>query len=145
MVSECRVVIDTNVIVSAFLFSNALPQQAFDYARFRADFLMSYPVYEELVATLSRGKFERYVDYPTRKQFLDNLPVVVKWVEVATTITACRDPKDNKFLELAMDGDADFLITGDRDLLALADTADEAWRFRIVTPREFLEEREHAG
>lgn len=59
-------------------------------------------------------------------------------VATETTITASRDASDNKFLELAADGGADFLITGDKDLLDLARRPDPAWGFSIVTPGAFL-------
>ncbi len=56
-----------------------------------------------------------------------------------TTITASRDPRDDKFLELALDGQTDYLITGDTDLLSLTKKPAPEWKFRIVTPTEFLE------
>jgi len=59
-----------------------------------------------------------------------------KFVEITETITECRDPKDNKFLELAVCGGADCLISGDGDLLAL-----HPFRgIRILPPQAFLNE-----
>ena len=101
--------------------------------------------YLELEGVLLRPKFDRYASREKRVELLDLFPSVAEWIGVSSTVTECRDPDDNKFLELAMDGDADFLITGDQDLLMLAETAHLAWRFRIVTPRKFLDEVEMPG
>ncbi len=55
-------------------------------------------------------------------------------IEVDEIITECRDPKDNKYLELAVSGRADYLITGDQDLLIL-----NPWRnLKIITAPEFF-------
>lgn len=61
----------------------------------------------------------RYVDEDDIQTFVAALTREAEWVEVDTQITACRDPKDNKFLELAISGRASHIITGDSDLLAL--------------------------
>jgi uncharacterized protein len=60
---------------------------------------------------------------------------VAEMIEISETITVCRDPKDDKLLEFAVSGAADFLVTGDKDLLIL-----NPFRgVEIITPREFLE------
>lgn len=60
---------------------------------------------------------------------------VAEMVEIRETIVVCRDPKDDKLLELAVSGNADFLVTGDKDLLVL-----NPFRgVEIITPREFLD------
>jgi uncharacterized protein len=71
----------------------------------------------ELAETLSRPRFDPYVSRPDRRRFFELFARVAEWVPVTTTIRRCRDPKDDKFLELAVDGRADWIITGDRDLL----------------------------
>lgn len=57
------------------------------------------------------------------------------WINVDVEIAACRDPKDDKFLSLAVSGHATHIITGDQDILAL----DPFQGIRILTPRDFLE------
>ena len=57
-------------------------------------------------------------------------------VEITERIAACRDPKDDKFLELAVNGHADVLITGDADLLAL----NPFRRVPIITPADFVQD-----
>ncbi|HEV8160029.1 MAG TPA: putative toxin-antitoxin system toxin component, PIN family, partial [Pyrinomonadaceae bacterium] len=61
---------------------------------------------------------------------------VAEMVETSETIVVCRDPKDDKLLELALSGNADFLVTGDKDLLVLNPFRGGV---KIITPREFLD------
>ena len=138
MPTELRSVLDTNLIVSALLVSRTPPRKAFDHAADNGLILSSPATYGELEDVLERRKFDRYVDLSRRREFLRLFASVVHWVQVSSTIDASRDPKDNMFLELAADGKADYLVTGDHDLLALAAPAATTWDFRIVTPEEFL-------
>ncbi len=73
----------------------------------------------ELEKVLRRNKFDQYLSHEERKQFLTSFILHATPVETDEIITACRDPKDNKFLELAVCGKADCIITGDADLLVL--------------------------
>lgn len=90
---------------------------------------------EELNTTLRREKFNRYLLEQERLAFLEHLVRVATIIEITVTITECRDPKDNKFLELAVSGKADYIITGDDDLLTLNPFRE----IRILTPRDFLD------
>jgi putative PIN family toxin of toxin-antitoxin system len=74
---------------------------------------------EELNEVLSREKFERYISRQDRERFFVALIREVKLVDVTQKVTVCRDPKDNKFLELALDGEATCIATRDPDLLTL--------------------------
>jgi len=66
---------------------------------------------------------------------LDALIEAACWIEVDTKISACRDPKDDQFLSLAVSGGATHIMTGDKDLLVL----DPFRGIRILTPHDFLE------
>ena len=69
------------------------------------------------------------------RRFLAVLTREAQWIDVDMQITACRDPKDDKFLSLAVSGEATHIVTGDADLLVL-----HPFRgIRIVTPSTFLE------
>lgn len=81
--------------------------------------LLSFPVLAELNEVLGRQHFRRYVHEDEVRRFLAAFAREAEWVEITTSITACRDPKDNKFLELAVDGHATHIVSGDDDLLAL--------------------------
>ena len=69
---------------------------------------------------MNREKFERYVTAEEREEFLEALIGRARFVEPTEQIMACRDPKDDKFLELAVSGEAHHIISGDDDLLALS-------------------------
>ena len=73
----------------------------------------------ELNEVIARKKFDKYVSEEKRKEFLAALVKQAELLEVTEEITDCRDPKDNKFLELALSGEADCIISGDGDLLVL--------------------------
>jgi|ERR1700733_4734503 putative PIN family toxin of toxin-antitoxin system len=119
MGSTPRFVLDTNVIVSALLLPDSKPRDAFNRALDSGKIMISISVFVELEAVLSRGKFDKYLTGEWRKEFLAALVREVDFVDIAEVIAVCRDPKDDKFLELAVAGRADCLITGDPDLLAL--------------------------
>lgn len=84
---------------------------------------------------LQRAKFERYVTVAEREEFLAALVERASFVEPTEEVRACRDAKDNKFLELAISGRASYLISGDADLLALHPFRNIA----IMTPADFLQ------
>lgn len=132
--SETRIVIDTGVAVSAVLLPRSVPRQAFDAAAARGKLLVSAATVAELDEVLRRPKFNRYVPEEKRLEFLAALVREAELVEVTEEITACRDAKDNKFLELAVSGKASHLISGDGDLLALHPFRGIA----VVTPQAFL-------
>jgi uncharacterized protein len=131
-----RVVVDTNVIISAFLKQESFPRRALEAVLADHIFLISSHTTREPVRRLLDARFDRYVSHETRINFLRLLPTLAFQIPTTTVLLVCRDPKDNKFLELAVDGQADSLITGDADLLNLHS-------FRgvdILTPRAFLEQ-----
>ncbi len=109
-----RFVFDTNVLVSALLLADSVPRRAFDRAVARGKLLLSFPVMAELNEVLGRERFRKYVDENDVRRFLAALAREAEWVEVTAKITACRDPKDDKFLELAVSGHATHVITGDK-------------------------------
>ena len=129
-----RFVLDTNVVVSAALLAGSVPRQAFDKALDEGTILISVPVLLELAEVLSRKKLNKYLLEEERMRFLIALLKEAEMMEVSEEITDCRDVKDNKFLELAVGGKANCIVSGDDDLLVLNP-------FRgipILTSREFL-------
>ena len=117
---EPRYVFDTNVLISALLFTNSTPDRAFAYALDHGKILVSQPLLRELQEVLSRPKFERYVNQAEREQFLTLLTLEATLVTVTVQLQAVRDPKDNLVLELAVSGHANVIISGDADLLTLS-------------------------
>jgi uncharacterized protein len=114
-----RVVVDTNALVSRLLLPRSMPGRAVRKAADEADLLASTVTMDELVDVLSRAKFDRYVTIAERQGFLRRLNDVVEMIEIVMRVQACRDPRDDKFLEVAVNGRADVIVTGDTDLLAL--------------------------
>ena len=133
-----RCVFDTNTVVSALLLENGNPGVALKVAIRRGDVLLSLEVAEEMAEVVRREKFDRYVRRKTREEFLWALVRDSIFIEVTERIAECRDPDDDKFLELAVSGGATHIVTGDQDLLVLHP-------FRgilILSPRDFLESLE---
>ena len=129
-----RLVIDTNVFISAVVFPHSVPRQAVDKAIEVDILLVSASTMHELTQVLSRSKFDRYVRVKERALFLAQLGSVVEFVPIIQLIRECHDPRDDKFLEVALNGRADVIITGDADLLAM-----NPWRgIAIVSPSGYL-------
>lgn len=129
-----RCVFDTNVLVSALLLPKSKPREALDRALRREIVLLSFAALSELNEVLTRKRFRRYVDEEDVRTFLAALARETVWVDVQKRITVCRDPSDNKFLELAVEGIATHMVTGDSDLLAL----NPFQGIQILTPHSFL-------
>jgi hypothetical protein len=130
-----RCVIDTNVLVSAVLLPRGVPRQAFDRAADCGRILISTATMAELDEVLRRPRFDRYVGGRERLEFLSILLDTAEVVAITTALTLCRDPKDDKFLDLALSGHANLIITGDEDLLVL----NPFGQIAILTPRSFLD------
>jgi putative PIN family toxin of toxin-antitoxin system len=130
-----RCVFDTNVLVSALLLNNSKPRMALDLALRRGKILLTFSTLAELYDVLSRKKLRRYIHEEDIRRFLAALTREAEWVDINVPIVACRDPKDDKFLELAVCGQAEYIVTGDADLIAL-----HPFRgIQILTPNSFLE------
>jgi hypothetical protein len=129
-----RFVLDTNTLVSALLVRRSVPRQAFDYAFEHGTVLVSQATLAEVTEVLYRPKFDRYLTLERRLQFLTSYSEDTTSITITEVIMDCRDPKDNKFLEVAVSGSADILVTGDRDLLELHPYRGIA----ILTPHEVL-------
>lgn len=135
MMKTKRFVLDTNILISAALFEQSLPHKAFEKANEIGKMLVSISTLQELERVLERAKFDKYVSLDKRKIFLAYIAQNAELVPVTLTIEACRDKKDNQFLEVAVCGKADALITGDLDLLVLHPFEN----IPIISPKDFLE------
>ena len=131
-----KIVVDTNLWIS-FLMS--LPTER----RLRRlllsdkiDILFSRELFDELETTAKRRKFRKYFDTAQIETLLQMLVEIVKIVDVHSVMEICRDSEDNYLLALAQDGNADYLITGDGDLLTLK----KLGKTKIVTLTEFEKE-----
>jgi putative PIN family toxin of toxin-antitoxin system len=134
MKARTRVVVDTNVLLSRLLVPGSVPAQAVRRAVDQGQILASEATLEELADVLSRPKFDRYLTVSERQQFLRLFMRIAQWVPILHPVQACRDPRDDKFLALAVNGEAGVIITADQDLLVLDPFRD----VRILEPAAYL-------
>jgi putative PIN family toxin of toxin-antitoxin system len=129
-----RVVIDANVIISAAITDHSTSSKCIEAVIENHDLLMSTEALDEYRSVLERPKIQRVSTERKRMGLINLVRDSAIWIVKNVEITACRDPKDNHLLELAVTGGADILITGDRDLLDL----NGQFTFAILSPRDFL-------
>jgi putative PIN family toxin of toxin-antitoxin system len=111
-----RVVVDTNVFISAALKDRSMPAMAVQVVVQRGRLLKSAVTEQQLFEVLARPYFAPLIPGVTH-EWLKELFATAEAVPIVERIPACRDPTDDKFLELAVNGHADFIVTGDPDLL----------------------------
>lgn len=131
-----RLVLDTNVPISAVLRNGSIPHRALLKARIDGVLLTSDETVEELSSVLLREKFDLVLDRALRKAAIEEFARLCTLISIPSPIRACRDPRDDKFLEVAVHGRADVIISGDSDLLILNPFAEIA----IITPHQYLEQ-----
>jgi putative PIN family toxin of toxin-antitoxin system len=129
-----RVVIDTDVLISAALLDDSVPARARNQVVRYGQLIATEQTFAELTGKLLAPKFDRYASRAKREAFLQRLQPIIEIVPVIQLVEACRDPRDDKFLEAAVNGRADLIITGDRDLLALHPFAG----IEILSPAAYL-------
>ena len=135
MASSLRVVVDTNVLISRLLAPDSAPARAVSHAVRHGQLLASNATLNELAEVLGRAKFDRYLTLEERQQFIRLLARIVDKPAITHQFRDCKDPKDYKFLDLAVSGSASVIITGDSDLLALHPFHE----IPILRPADFLE------
>jgi len=129
-----RLVLDTNVIVSALVLESSAPARVFEHAAQHGLLLFTDNSRRELVATLLSPKFDKYASRAKREAFLVALAPIMEVVQVIQLVRQCRDPFDDAVLEAALNGRADSIVTGDKDLLALHPFKGVA----ILTPASYV-------
>lgn len=112
-------VFDTNSLISANLSVDSVNRRAYDRARQIGIIVHSDLTFSEFSEVLTRPKFDKYISHQERQQAISTFEKKSQLIKTFSHITICRDPKDNKFLDLAIDSGAACIITGDKDLLVL--------------------------
>jgi uncharacterized protein len=129
-----RLVVDTNAFASAIIFPGSVPRQVVDHSLDHGVVIFSEATMTELAEVLSRSKFDSFVSRAERELFLAQIESTAEFVPIIQLVRACRDPKDDKFLEVALNGRADVIITGDADLLGM-----HPWRgIAVLSPAKYL-------
>ena len=132
-----RVVVDTNVWLSAALSPAGAPSQVLRRVLAYGVPVFSLPTFAELEARIWRLKFDRYLTMQARQEILHDARALGPWGEISPSISAqrySRDEDDDKFIHTAQAGAAKWLITGDLDLLSIE--ADSG--VRIIAPAQTL-------
>ena len=129
-----RVVIDTNVFISALLNPLGTPKKVINITVSQFTILQSEATYQELATRIGKKKFDKYLEKDDRLDFLSSLRNRSLFVDIWHETRVCSDLDDNKFLELAVSGMAQYIITGDKELLIL----NTYQGIPIITPAEFL-------
>lgn len=129
-----RVILDTNLLISRTLTPSSLVASAVRLIIDHCDLLVSQATMDEFATTLTRVQSKGYVKQDEALALITAYRGLVEWVPIIEHVQKCRDPKDDKFLELAVNGKADYVITGDKDLLAL-----HPFRgIEILTAKDFI-------
>jgi putative PIN family toxin of toxin-antitoxin system len=129
-----RFVFDTNVLVSASLLPSSLPAQALYEAEAQGVVLYSEETLAELIQVLERPKLRHYANSDYITGLYHRIRINWLCVRIMQQVIVCRDEKDNKFLEVVLNGTASHLITGDKDLLVLSPFHNT----QILPPADFL-------
>jgi uncharacterized protein len=128
------IVFDASAVVSAALKPDSVPEQALLRAEQIDIFALSIAVDEEISEVLTRPRFAGSIPQERLQKVLRMLRADAVWFEPSIQVTDCRDPKDNKYLELALAAGAELIVSGDDDLVVL-----DPWRgVRIVRPADYL-------
>jgi putative PIN family toxin of toxin-antitoxin system len=128
------IVFDASAVVGAALKVDSVPERALPRAEEVDVFALSAAVDAEIAEVLGRPRFARTVPLGRREHFLDILRRAAVWFEPALRVTDCRDPKDDKYLELALAAGAETIVSSDDDLIVL-----HPWRgVRILRPADYL-------
>ena len=99
--------------------------------------VFSQELLDEFLAVARRPKFRRFFSAADIEDILETIDEYADFVKVQSKLEVCRDPKDNFLLSLSIDGQADFLLTGDKDLLDLTKFGET----KIISISDFLKER----
>ena len=143
-----RVVCDTNVLISAAIVPAGKARRVLDRVIRDGTLLISDAMLHELETRLARKKFDKYVADADREDFTQLVAAAAERIVIVGRSFGVRDPDDDKVMETAVAGQAAFLVTGDKDLLALRPAGENSaleaiegavvHGVAIVTPGEFL-------
>lgn len=130
------IVFDTNTLISAMIFPSSVPNKAFQKGLLQGEVVYSIETLNEIKTVSMRDKFDKYNSPEKRQLIVEEYEQSAIFINnINEKIIACRDPKDDKFLTLAVAAKADYIVTGDEDLLVLHPFQG----IQIIKPAAFLE------
>ena len=128
-----RIIIDTNLWISFLITKDFTKLDEIIFSG-KGVLVFSKELLDEFLEVAKRPKFRRFFSLDDIEEMLETIDEYADFVNVQTKTEVCRDPKDNFLLSLSVDGKADFLLTGDKDLLDLTKFVET----RIITISDFL-------
>lgn len=132
-----RIVIDTNVLISAALSPDGAPAQLLQQVLKDHLLVFSSATFAEFESRLRKPKFDRYINLDERKAVFHDLSASALWVAIEPELAAnvySRDADDDMFIHAALAADANLLVTGDQDLLVLAKSLSETYQLSVCKP-----------
>ena len=133
--TSLKLVIDTNILISAALSAQGAPAKLVLRALARHRLVFSQATFDELRTRIYRPKFDRYISLEDRERLLRDFNACADWVEPREPGQYCRDRDDDHFIEAALKAQAHCLVSGDKDLLE----APEVLGLRIVSVHQALD------
>jgi uncharacterized protein len=131
-----RIIIDTNLWISFLITKDFNKLDEIIFSR-NGIIVFSQELLDEFIEVARRPKFRRFFSVMDLEEILKTIGQYADFVKVQTKIEACRDPKDNFLLSLSIDGNVDYLLTGDQDLLDLIKFGETT----ILTISDFLKDK----
>jgi putative PIN family toxin of toxin-antitoxin system len=122
-VTSLKLVIDTNILISAALSSQGAPARLVRYALAQHQLVFSQGTFEELRTRLYRPKFDRYISLESRERLLHDFNAAAHWVDVGDPAVYCRDRDDDQLFEAALKAQAHYLVSGNNDVLEAPEVA----------------------
>ncbi len=123
-------VFDASSLVGALLKADSVPERVLLLARATGEICLSKAVEREYREVFTRPKFRKFLIPGRFERILGVIGSGARQVEPTVCITDCRDAKDNKYLEVALEAGADITVSSDDDLLVL-----NPWRVRAPSSR----------
>jgi len=131
-----KVIIDTNLWISFLISKNYSQLDEIIFSR-KCILIFSEELLDEFLTVIKRPKFRKFFSQVDTENLIETIQEYAEFVDVKSNVNICRDIKDNFLLSLSKDSKADYLITGDNDLLDLKKFEST----KIVTMTEFIESK----
>nr|WP_276899163.1 putative toxin-antitoxin system toxin component, PIN family [Pedobacter kyonggii] len=132
---KSRIILDTNLWISFLISKDFSKLDEIIFSK-KSILIFSQELLEEFLEVVKRPKFRRYFAQTDIEDLLETIDEYGEFIVVKSKIEICRDAKDNFLLSLAVDGKADFLLTGDQDLLMI----EKIGKTNIKTISSFFED-----
>jgi putative PIN family toxin of toxin-antitoxin system len=132
------IVVDTNVFISAIIGQSGFPRKIFDELILTNEIQMclSDAVLDEYFEVANRGKFKKYPDFNRKaNEFIEFIKLKANWFIPKETLDILPDKDDNKFIELAVEAQANYIVTGNTKDFIFTEFRD----IKIYTPKEFYD------